>query len=113
MLLDEIKNFSNKIHDNVVVNRRHLHVNPERSFHEYNTSTFVKSKLDEMNIPWRPMADTGIVALIKGEQSSDKVIALRADMDALPITEANKINYASANTGMMHACGHDAHTASL
>ena len=66
-----------------------------------------------MNIPWQPIAGTGIVALIKGDHSSTEVIALRADMDALPITEANTINYKSANEGVMHACGHDAHAASL
>jgi amidohydrolase len=113
MLVDEIKKLANKIHDSVIANRRHLHSNPELSFHEYNTSAFVKTKLNEMNIPWQPMANTGIVALIKGDQPSDKVIALRGDMDALPITEANKIDYASSNTGVMHACGHDVHTASL
>jgi amidohydrolase len=113
MLTDEIKNLSNKIHHHVIVNRRHLHANPELSFHENNTSAFIKSKLDEMNISWQPLANTGIVALIKGDQPSDKIIALRADMDALPITEANDVEYKSSNTGVMHACGHDAHTASL
>jgi amidohydrolase len=90
-----------------------LHANPELSFHEYETSSFVKARLDEMNIPWQPMAGTGIVALIKGEKSSDRVIALRADMDALPITEANDVPYISKNEGVMHACGHDVHTSSL
>jgi amidohydrolase len=113
MLIDEIKKLANEIHHNVIENRRHLHVHPELSFHEHETSVFVKSRLDEMNIPWQPMADTGIVALIKGEKLSNKVIALRADMDALPINETNNVDYASANKGVMHACGHDAHTASL
>lgn len=113
MLIEEIKNLAHKIHESVIANRRHLHAHPELSFHEHNTSSFVKSRLGEMNIPWQLMASTGIVALIKGEKLSDRVIALRADMDALPITEANNIVYASANAGVMHACGHDAHTASL
>jgi amidohydrolase len=113
MLIDEIKNLANKIHNSVIGNRRHLHANPELSFHEYKTCAFVKSKLDEMNIPSQFITNTGIVALIKGDQPSDKVIALRADMDALPINEANNIEYKSSNTGVMHACGHDAHTASL
>src|SRR4030095_11459255 len=112
-MLAEIKNLATKVRDSVIANRRHIHANPELSFHEYKTSAFVKSKLDEMNIPWQSMANTGIVALIKGEQPSNKVLALRADMDALPITESNKLDYSSANTGVMHACGHDAHTASL
>ena len=113
MLIDQIKKLSKEIHSQVIANRRHLHINPELSFHEYKTSLFIKAKLDEMNIPWQPMAGTGIVALIKGDQPSTEVIALRADIDALPITEANNINYKSANEGVMHACGHDAHTASL
>lgn len=113
MLIDEIKNLAYKIHDSVIANRRYLHANPELSFQEYKTCGFVKNKLEEMNIPWQAMANTGIVALIKGDQPSDKVIALRADMDALPITEANNLEYASANADVMHACGHDTHTASL
>ncbi|HEY6975134.1 MAG TPA: M20 family metallopeptidase [Chitinophagaceae bacterium] len=113
MIIDEIKNFSHKIHDSVIANRRHLHANPELSFQEYKTCEFVKTRLDEMNIRWQCMAQTGIVALIKGDEPSNKVIALRADIDALPITEANNLDYTSANTGVMHACGHDAHTASL
>ncbi|HXL58589.1 MAG TPA: amidohydrolase, partial [Chitinophagaceae bacterium] len=113
MLIDEIKKLADEIHSHVIENRRHLHAHPELSFHEYETSAFVKRCLDEMNIPWQPMANTGIVALIKGDKQSDQVIALRADMDALPICEANNIGYISANNGAMHACGHDAHTASL
>jgi amidohydrolase len=113
MLLDEIKKIANGIHANVIANRRHLHSNPELSFHEHKTSAFVKSKLSEMNIRWQSMADTGVVGIIKGEQSSNNIIALRADMDALPITEANNLEYTSVNSGVMHACGHDAHTSSL
>ncbi|HAK27651.1 MAG TPA: amidohydrolase, partial [Sphingobacterium sp.] len=71
--------------EDTVSNRRHLHQNPELSFEEYNTSAFVKKQLDELGIPYEAKADTGIVALIKGDLPSDEVIALRADMDALPI----------------------------
>jgi amidohydrolase len=113
MIIDEIKKIANEIHANVIANRRHLHTNPELSFQEFKTCEFIKNKLTEMNILWQAMANTGVVALIKGDRPSAEVIALRADMDALPITEANNISYASANTGVMHACGHDAHTASL
>lgn len=113
MLLEEIKQLAGKIHSNVIGTRRHLHAHPELSFREQETSAFVKSRLDEMKIPWEAMADTGIVAILKGGQLSDRVIALRADMDALPITEINDVDYASRNKGVMHACGHDAHTSSL
>ena len=113
MLIDEIRQHANKITDAVVQYRRHLHSNPELSFHEYETSSFVKARLDEMNIPWQPMAGTGVVALIKGQKSSDSVVALRADMDALPIAEANDVSYKSTKEGVMHACGHDVHTSSL
>ncbi len=113
MLLTEIKNCATKISARVVEDRRHLHSHPELSFQEYKTSAFIKSRLDEMGIPWQPIAKTGVVAVIQGEKSSDKTIVLRADMDALPITEANDIIYCSRNNGVMHACGHDVHTASL
>ncbi len=113
MLIQEIKHFANEIHSYVIENRRHLHAHPELSFHEYETSSFVKARLDEMDISWQPIAGTGIVALIKGDKSSEQVIALRADMDALPIKEVNQVDYVSQNNGVMHACGHDAHTSSL
>jgi amidohydrolase len=113
MLLNKIKERAKEITNTVISYRRHLHACPELSFKEYETSAFIKARLDEMQIEWKPMAGTGVVALIKGRHPSDKVIALRADMDALPITEANTIEYASKNRGVMHACGHDAHTSSL
>ena len=113
MLKEEIKQLANDIRETVIGYRRHLHAHPELSFKEFETSAFIKARLDEMNIPWKPMADTGIVALIKGEKHSDRIIALRADMDALPITETNTFDFVSKNNGVMHACGHDAHTSSL
>lgn len=113
MLIDDIRQRANDLADTVVQYRRHLHAHPELSFHEYETSAFIKARLDEMGVAWKAMAGTGVVALLKGEQPSDGVVALRADTDALPITEANKVPYASKNNGVMHACGHDVHTASL
>jgi len=110
---DEIRALAAQIHEKTVGWRRHLHQNPELSFQEYETSAFVKSRLDELGIPYSSMADTGLVAHIHGEQPSKKVVALRADMDALPITEVEGREYGSKNTGVMHACGHDVHTASL
>ena len=113
MLKEEIRQLATKLHPQVISNRRALHENPELSFLEFETAKFVKARLDEMNIPWESMATTGIVAYIKGDKPSTEVIALRADMDALPIKETNAVAYASRNEGVMHACGHDAHTASL
>ena len=112
-LLDKIKTISKEIHQEVIQNRRHLHAHPELSFEEFNTAAFVKSQLEHLGIPYQEMANTGVVGLIKGNKSSDKVVALRADMDALPIIEANDVPYKSKNNGVMHACGHDVHTSSL
>lgn len=113
MLKDKITLLANQIHSDVVANRRHLHANPELSFHEYETAAYVAQKLDELGIEYKKMANTGLVALIKGAKQSDSVVALRADMDALPIVEANDVVYKSKNPGVMHACGHDVHTSSL
>ena len=113
MLKDKITYLANQIHSDVVANRRHLHANPELSFHEYETCAYVAQKLDELGIEYKKMANTGLVALIKGAKQSDTVVALRADMDALPIVEANNVVYKSKNPGVMHACGHDVHTSSL
>lgn len=93
--------------------RRHLHTYPELSYKEFETSAFVQQKLSGWNIEHKVIATTGVVGLIKGKNPEKKIIALRADMDALPITEENDISYKSKNTGVMHACGHDVHTACL
>lgn len=113
MIKEKIQQLSKTILNDVVSNRRHIHANPELSFNEYNTSAFVAKQLDALGIPYQHMADTGLVALLKGGKPSNSVIALRADMDALPITEANDVDYKSTNVGVMHACGHDVHTSSL
>jgi amidohydrolase len=113
MIKEQIQQLSQNIFNDVVANRRHLHSHPELSFHEVNTSAFVAGKLDALGLTYQRMADNGLVALIKGDKPSDRVVALRADMDALPITEANDVLYKSQNVGVMHACGHDAHTSSL
>jgi amidohydrolase len=110
---EQIQELSKNIFNEVVANRRHLHSHPELSFHELETSAYVARKLEDMGLEYHKMADTGLVALIKGDKPSDQVVALRADMDALPITEANDVDYKSQNIGVMHACGHDAHTSSL
>lgn len=98
--------------DAIIQIRRHLHAHPELSFEEYETSKFVAATLDKWNIPYQDgFVKTGIVALIEGRNPTSKVIALRGDMDALPILEANDVPYRSVNEGVMHACGHDVHTA--
>lgn len=114
MLKDKIKSLAKAYKKEVIANRRHLHANPELSFEEFNTAKFVKEKLQEIGITKiESKADTGWAALIEGKNPSKRVVALRADMDALPIIEANDVSYKSTNPGVMHACGHDAHTASL
>lgn len=94
--------------------RHHIHANPELSFEEYNTSAFVSATLTDWGIEHQSgVAGTGVVGLIYGKNPGKKCIALRADMDALPIQEANDVPYKSTNNGVMHACGHDVHTSCL
>jgi amidohydrolase len=113
MLLSDIRQLAADQLPSTIADRRHLHAHPELSFSEKETSAFIKARLDALGIPWTAMADTGVVGMIEGGQASDRMVALRADMDALPITELNTVDYISRNEGVMHACGHDAHTASL
>ncbi len=94
--------------------RRHLHQYPELSYAEKQTGKYIAESLRSLGIKHETgWADNGIVAYIQGKKSSNRVIALRADIDALPILEANKVSYKSKHKGVMHACGHDVHTASL
>jgi len=94
--------------------REHIHSHPELSFQEYETATFVSDKLTSWGIEHTTgIAGTGIVALIKGTNPNERIIALRGDMDALPIQEKNNVPYASQRDGVMHACGHDVHTTCL
>lgn len=113
MIKEQIQQLSKDIFNDTVATRRHLHAHPELSFNEVETSAYVAGRLEALGLQYQRMADNGLVALIKGDKPSDKVVALRADMDALPITEANDVPYKSQNVGVMHACGHDAHTSSL
>mgnify|MGYP001149239599 CR=1 FL=1 len=112
-LKEKIKSLAQEYHQEIIDTRRHLHAHPELSFHEYETSAYVIEMLKKLNIPYQEkVADTGVVAIIEGKNPG-KTVALRADMDALPITEANDVPYKSTNPGVMHACGHDVHTSSL
>lgn len=113
-VVDSIKQLAKSYFEEIRTCRRHIHQHPELAFEEFETAKFIQSKLKEYQIPFTAnIAKTGIVAIIEGKNPTKKTIALRADMDALPITELNTVDYASINTGIMHACGHDAHTACL
>ncbi len=113
-MIQEIQQLSAAHLNKVIDIRRHLHQNPELSFKEYETSKYVASILTECGIEFESgIAGTGIVATIRGHEAHSRIIALRADMDALPIVEQTEAQYQSINTGVMHACGHDAHTSSL
>jgi amidohydrolase len=112
-LLNRIKSLSEESYKEVVAWRRHMHTHPELSYQEFKTSKFVASQLNSWSIECKHLATTGIVALIKGKNPEKRIVALRADMDALPIQELNNVSYKSTKPGVMHACGHDVHTASL
>ena len=104
MLLQKIKDLAASYATENIAVRRHLHANPELSYLEFNTSRFLQEKLNSMGIPFQVKATTGIVALIEGNNPSSRIIALRGDMDALPIDEENEVPYKSKNKGVMHAC---------
>lgn len=111
---EKIKQLSEKYFQEIVEIRRHLHTIPEIGFSEFKTSRFIIGKLCEYKIPFQMgVALTGLVASIHGKNADKKIIALRADMDALPIKEENEVPYKSQHDGIMHACGHDAHMACL
>lgn len=94
--------------------RQHIHAHPELSFQEFETSAFIAAELTKLNIPFtKGIAGTGIVAIIEGKNPTKKCLAIRAELDALPITELNEVSYKSQNQGIMHACGHDVHAACL
>lgn len=113
MLLQKIKELAQSHEDRFIAIRHHIHSHPELSFQEYETAAFVEEQLKSFNIPNQRIGKTGVVGILKGKNPDKKVIALRADMDALPITEANEVPYKSQHQGVMHACGHDVHTTCL
>lgn len=112
-MLERIKELAKRYADENIDTRRHLHANPELSYEEFNTSKFIQERLTSLGIAHKVLATTGVLAVIEGVNPSNRVIALRADMDALPIVEENEVSYKSKNTGVMHACGHDVHTTCL
>lgn len=113
MLRDKIKDLASAYASEFIEVRHHLHEHPELSFNEFETSKFIQQKLAGWNIEPHVLATTGVVGIIEGKEPQSKVVALRADMDALPITELNEVPYKSKNIGVMHACGHDVHTTCL
>jgi amidohydrolase len=113
MLKEKIQQLSQELHQEYIDIRRHLHAHPELSYQEYETATLVENKLKDMGLQPIRLAETGIVAMIEGRDPASRIVALRADMDALPIQEANDIPYRSLKEGIMHACGHDVHTTCL
>ena len=113
MILDKIKALSKLYFNEFVEVRHHLHSNPELSYQEFNTSKFIQNKLKEFGVSYTVLATTGVVAVVEGNNPQSRIIALRADMDALPIQEENNVPYKSTVNGVMHACGHDVHTTCL
>lgn len=113
MLQQKIKELAHQYAAEFISVRQHLHAHPELSYQEFETSRFVQEKLRSFGIPYEVKATTGVLGIIKGKNPDSRVIALRADMDALPITEENEVAYKSKNPGVMHACGHDVHTTIL
>jgi len=113
-LKEIIKKKAQAQHAAIVDIRRHLHMHPELSFQEFNTAQFIAQKLQEFDIEYQEgIHKTGLMALVRGKHPERATVALRADIDALPILEANDVPYKSQHQGIMHACGHDVHTASL
>lgn len=112
-MLEKIKSLAKQYAPEFVDIRHHLHAHPELSYQEFETARFVQQKLQEFGIPFEIKATTGVIGLIKGKNPDKRTIALRADMDALPIQEENNIPYRSTHDGVMHACGHDVHTTCL
>lgn len=108
---NRIKELAQQYAPDFIAIRHHIHSHPELSFQEHETSRFLQQKLDEFGVSYTSgIAGTGIIAMVEGKNPSSRTIAIRADIDALPITEANDVPYRSQNNGVMHACGHDVHT---
>ena len=112
-LKKKIKDLAATYSPDSITIRHHLHANPELSYKEFQTSKYIQDRLKEYGIPFQIMAETGVIGLIKGKNPDSRIVALRADIDALPIQEENDVPYISKNKGVMHACGHDVHTTVL
>lgn len=113
MLSQRIKDLAKQYAPQFVEVRHHLHAHPELSYQEFETAKFVQQQLSDYQIPFQTMAGTGVIGEIYGRNPNARVVALRADLDALPIEEANDVPYRSTVPNVMHACGHDVHTTCL
>jgi len=113
LLKERIRHLAKQYAPEYIAVRHHLHAHPELSYQEFQTSAFVQEQLAKTGIAFEVMAGTGVVGMIRGKNAGSRVIALRADMDALPIKEENDVPYKSQHEGIMHACGHDVHTTVL
>ncbi len=112
-MTDKIQLLAKQFAPELIEVRRYLHAHPELSYQEYETSKYIQAQLTNLGIPFEVKATTGVIGLLKGRNPEKRVIALRADMDALPIQELNEVSYRSVHENIMHACGHDVHTACL
>ena len=112
-LQEKIKQLASSYSDKFIDVRHHLHANPELSYQEFKTSEYIQQRLKEFGISYKVMAQTGVIGIIEGKNPTSRIVALRADIDALPIDEKNDVPYKSKNEGVMHACGHDVHTTCL
>ncbi len=113
MILQRIQALAQQYSAEFIDVRRHLHAHPELSYQEWETSKYIQEKLAFFKIPYSVKAATGVVGIIEGRNPQSRVVALRGDMDALPILEKNELPYKSKIDGVMHACGHDVHTTCL
>ena len=107
-----VRELSEKYQNEIIALRREFHQNPELSWQEFNTARRIEQELNRIGIDTKRITDTGIIGSIKGRKGN-KIVALRADIDALPVQEESDVSYRSRNDGIMHACGHDAHAAML
>ena len=111
--METLKRQALALQDELTALRRDFHMHPELGLQEYRTATRIEEELDKLGVEHRRVGETGVWATIRGDGAGDGAVLLRADIDALPITEINDVPYKSQNEGVMHACGHDAHTATL
>ncbi|MBO9619974.1 MAG: amidohydrolase [Niabella sp.] len=112
-MIEKIQTLAKQFAPEFIKVRQHLHQHPELSYQEFETSAYIQEQLSRLHIPFEIKAKTGVIGLLKGRNPESRTLALRADIDALPIEELNTVAYRSVNNNVMHACGHDVHSACL